>query len=135
MLTHFLIWFLQLTNKKQKSSSLGFSAASTQNRSFFISFKTRETDPLLHDNKNQKDTKDSFKDKPVAKEELARVTRTLDEICDVNQLQQETKEKIIEIWKTFHLNKHCVFATIDSDTWIKLSGRMKEYPMFILPRT
>jgi hypothetical protein len=71
----------------------------------------------------------------VAKEELARVTRTLDEICDVNQLQQESKEKIIEIWKAFHINKYCVFATIDSDSWEKLSGRMKEFPMFILPRT
>eukprot|EP00029_Vermamoeba_vermiformis_P008960 TRINITY_DN4325_c0_g1_i1.p1 TRINITY_DN4325_c0_g1~~TRINITY_DN4325_c0_g1_i1.p1 ORF type:complete len:275 (+),score=66.78 TRINITY_DN4325_c0_g1_i1:88-912(+) len=119
----------KLTQKKKKTTSLGFSATSSQNRSLFTSFKTRESDPLLKDN----NTKDSLKDKPVAKEELARVTRTLDEICDVNQLQQESKDKIIEIWKAFHVNKHCVFATIDSDTWNKLSARMKEFPMFILP--
>jgi hypothetical protein len=123
----------ELIHKKKKTKSLGFSAASSQNRTLFTSFKTRESDPLLNDNKTQNDTKDSLKDKAVAKEELARVTRTLDEICDVNQLQQESKEKIIEIWKAFHINKYCVFATIDSDSWEKLSGRMKEFPMFILP--
>jgi ATP synthase F1 complex assembly factor 1 len=123
----------KLTQKKKTTTSLGFSATSSQNRSLFTSFKTRESDPLLKDNKNEKDTKDPFKDKPVAKEELARVTRTLDEICDVNQLQQESKDKIVEIWKAFHISKHCVFATIDAATWTKLSGRMKEFPMFILP--
>jgi hypothetical protein len=87
----------------------------------------------------EKKISDKFKnllvEKEVSPSELARITKSLSDICDVKMLEKETPEKIIELWKQFHMKKYCVFASMPSSTYTSLSVRLQQNPMFILPRT
>ncbi|CAO3622274.1 unnamed protein product [Mucor hiemalis] len=58
---------------------------------------------------------------------------TLDKLVKVELLENETPEKIAEIWNAGHANKDCITAAIPADIYDKLYKRSQQYPMFVVP--
>jgi hypothetical protein len=88
--------------------------------------------------KEEKFVQETYKQLYTAKEvdpsEIARITQHLNEIWDVKMLENETPEKITELWKQYHTKKYCVYSSIPSKTYTSLNVRLQQNPMFILPR-
>jgi hypothetical protein len=102
--------------------------------------KFDEVDSVLSSSlkKEEKFVQETYKQLSAAKEvdpsEIARITKHLNEICDVKMLESETPEKIAELWKQYHTKKYCVYSSIPSKTYTSLNVRLQQNPMFILPR-
>ncbi|KAG2198268.1 hypothetical protein INT47_004352 [Mucor saturninus] len=58
---------------------------------------------------------------------------TLDKLVKLELLENETPEKIAQIWNAGHANKDCITAAIPSDIYEKLYKRSQEYPIFVVP--
>jgi ATP synthase F1 complex assembly factor 1 len=103
--------------KKNDKSSTNSSSSSLTNEEKFIN--------------------EAYKNLSLAREvdpsEIARITNSLNDICDVKMLENEAPDKIIELWKQFHMKKYCVFSSIPSQTYTSLNVRLQRNPMFILP--
>lgn len=59
--------------------------------------------------------------------------RTLRQILKVNELQNESAERIAEIWNTYHAEKMVISASITHKIYNIIHTRGKRFPMFILP--
>ncbi len=57
--------------------------------------------------------------------------QTLDKLVKLELLENETPEKIAEIWNAGHANKDCITAAIPADIYDKLYKRSQKFPMVI----
>ena len=63
------------------------------------------------------------------------ILKSLDDIIKPGAFEKETPERIEEIWKLFHANKHCLYAVVPKETYNKIKQRATAHPLCILPRT
>lgn len=48
-------------------------------------------------------------------------------------LQNETAEKISEIWKLYHKEKYSVASVIPTGVYERVNSKLNEFPNFIIP--
>ncbi|KAJ3322112.1 hypothetical protein HDV06_003563 [Boothiomyces sp. JEL0866] len=90
--------------------------------------------------KKQQQKKNQDEKKPEKKSEgkkstdkLPSYAKSLNEILKVELLENESNEKISEIWNTYHSSREACSASLDKQFYDKLHAKGKEYPMFVLP--
>jgi len=68
-------------------------------------------------------------------ENIARVTRTLDEILVSKDLLNSamTKEELSALWRVYHETLYCVAAVIEPYQYERLRSRWEKYPVFLIP--
>ena len=73
--------------------------------------------------------KETSQEKPKNNNALPSTCKKLDEIVKIEMLNNETAERIGQIWNGYHASKNGISASLDGDFYKKLYERSCKYPM------
>jgi len=66
-------------------------------------------------------------------ENVARVSRKLSDVLNIDLLSHATTKEVSEIWENFHSEKYCIAAVITPEMFRHLRSRWEKYPIFLIP--
>lgn len=93
-----------------------------------IEAKKLKAKPAPEPKQAQKPNQAQKKTKP-ASDKLPSYCKSLDEILKLDLIQNESSQKIAEIWNTYHSGRDALSASLDAEFYKKLHAKSKEVPM------